>query len=74
MDQSGTHLLESRLRLAEVMSGLCPDERVIFGPQKPQNWPKMANFDHFTSFDTQLTIFLTGTRWNSPKKFMIKVC
>ena len=71
MDQSGTHPLKSSLRFAEVMSGLCPAEKVIFGAPEALNWPKMANFDHFTSFDTQLA---TGTMWNSPKKFMIKVC
>ena len=51
-----------------------PSRKSHFGGPRSLKIGQMANFDHFTSFDTQLTIFFTGTRLNSPKKFMIRVC
>ena len=70
IDQSGTHPLKSRLRFAEVMSGLCPAEKVR-SLQISQKWPIFTILPHLT---LSWSFFLTGTRWNSPKKFMIKVC
>ena len=51
MDQSGTHPLESRLRLAEVMSGLFPAERVILGApeaSKLAKWPILTILPRLT--------------------------
>ena len=44
LDQSGTHPLKSRLRLAEVMSGLCPAEKVIFGAPEASKLAKNGQF------------------------------
>ena len=44
LEQGGTHPLESRFRCEEVMLGLCPAKKVIFGAPEASKLARIGQF------------------------------